>query len=311
MLLQPDSMAVRKDAESADTVWGATNGGADPMAALQRSVGKAEIAFKQRDGHTVLDRVYQSGCCKVRFPRPEPNGITEAVLLNTAGGLTDGDAVETRACWGRGTCATVATQAAERIYRSRGANARITNRLEVRDAATALWLPQETILFDGGRFSRRFIADVAGGACLIACEATVFGRHAMGEHVQSGVIEDSWRIRYDGRLVFADGFRLEGDMASTLDRPSIADGARAMATVVQVGRTSEEMVSALRDVTDGLGCKAACTQIGPVLVVRVLAGTGAELRGGLIAVLGFFLAGHAAESEPLASSHALPRVWNC
>ena len=281
------------------------------MLTLQRSVGEATVTFKQRDGNTVLDHVYQSGCCKVRFPRVEPNGITEAVLLNTAGGLTDGDAVATNACWGVGSRAIVTTQAAERIYRSRGANARITNSLEVKDAATALWLPQETILFDGGRFTRRFVANIAAGARLLACEATVFGRHAMGEHVRAGVIEDSWRVRYGGRLVFADGFRLEGDMASTLDRPSIGDGARAMATVIGIGCADEGKVSALRDVIDNLQCRASCTVVGSVIVVRILAETGSAMRCGLIRALEFLIADLDADTGRISPSRALPRVWNC
>lgn len=304
-------MAVRKDVDGTKHERVAAGGGQEAMLTLQRSVGEANVSFKQRDGNTVLDHVYQSGCCKVRFPRVEPDGTTEAVLLNTAGGLTDGDEVATRASWGVGARAIVTTQAAERIYRSRGANARITNRLDAREAATALWLPQETILFDGGRFSRRLVADVAAGASLIACEATVFGRHAMGEHVRTGVIEDSWRVRFDGRLVFADGFRLEGDMASSLDRPSIADGARAMATVIKVGGADEGKVSALRDIIDGLDCKASCTGVGPVMVVRILAGTGADMRCGLIEVLEFFLAERDGVTGRHSPSRALPRVWNC
>ena len=45
--------------------------------------------------------------------------------------------------------------AAERIYRSRREAASLSSRLVVEDGAQACWLPQETIVFEGGRLSRR------------------------------------------------------------------------------------------------------------------------------------------------------------
>ena len=97
------------------------------VVALQRSTGAARIAFKARDGRTVLDDVHQSGCCKVRFPRPDPGATTEAVLINTAGGLTDADRLTVEARWRPGTCAVVTSQAAERVYRSRDLPARVAS----------------------------------------------------------------------------------------------------------------------------------------------------------------------------------------
>lgn len=278
---------------------------------LQRSVGAARIAFKRRGAHTVLDDVYQAGCCKVRFPRAEPGADPEAVLINTAGGLTDGDVIETSARWGEGTRAVVTTQAAERIYRSRGANAHIANHLVVGTAATALWLPQETILFDGGRLKRRLEATIAEDGRLIACEATIFGRHAMGETIRTGAIQDIWRVQHGGKLVFADGFRLFGDMDQVLGRPGIADGAAAIATVIHVGHADEFLLDDLRTVSDALPVKAACSQLGSVIVARLLAPTGATMRSGLIGLLNVLLNRVEPDQELRWRNCALPRVWNC
>lgn len=278
---------------------------------LQRSAGEARIAFKRRGALSVLDDIYQAGCCKVRFPRAEPGADPEAVLLNTAGGLTDGDVIETSAHWGKGTRAVVTTQAAERIYRSRGADALIANHLEVEAAATALWLPQETILFDGGRLKRCLEATIAEDGRLIACEATIFGRHAMGETIRSGAITDVWRVRHGGKLVFADGFRLSGDMDQALGRPGIADGAGAIATVVHVGHANDTLFDELRAATDALPVTSACSRLGPVIIARLLAPTGATLRSGLIRLLNALLN----RIEPVEGlgqrDWALPRVWNC
>ena len=59
-------------------------------------------------------------------------------------------------------------------------------------------------LFSGARLSRRFFVTMAKDASLTLFESTVFGRVAMGERVTEGLFRDHWRIRREGRLVFAD-----------------------------------------------------------------------------------------------------------
>lgn len=276
---------------------------------LQRSAGRAQVGFKTRGPHTVLDTVHQEGCCKLRFPRPEPGNAPEAVLINTAGGLTDSDVLTVEAVWLRGTCASLSSQAAERIYRSRGEPARISNRLRVDSGATGLWLPQESILFDGGRLSRRLTASVEDGGQLLACESTIFGRRAMGETVQRGSLMDSWRIRFDGRLVFADAFEIDGPIADRLNRPAVANGANAVASILYVGAAAERLLTIFRDAAERLGAMAAGSVIGPVLHIRLLAETGAVLRQDLAAVLTQLLS--QLETGGPGPTAVLPRVWSC
>src|SRR5690606_13277635 len=97
--------------------------------------------------------------------------------------------------------------------RSAGGDAEVLTRAKLAERTRLDWLPQETILFDGGRLSRRFEAEVAEGAELLVVEALVLGREAMGETVKSGLFRDRWRIRQNGRLLFADDLRLGGDIA--------------------------------------------------------------------------------------------------
>lgn len=283
----------------------APQAGAAP-ARLQRARGEAAVSFKWRGPLSVLDQVHQSGCCKLRFPKSLGGGPPETVFINTSGGLTDGDEIALAATWADGTSASITTQAAERVYRSRGVAARVANRLAVGAGATALWLPQETILFDGGRLERRLDADLAPGGRLIACESIVFGRTAMGETVRNGALLDTWRIRRAGKLVFADGLSLSNDIQATLDRPAAGGGARAVATVVVVAEDAERMVDPVREVLAEAPCRAGCSCNGEVLVVRILGATGAEMRKSLTGVLRQLLA-LAGDNEDAPAR--LPRVW--
>ncbi len=283
---------------------------------LQRSKGTGRISFKvigrDADRRTVLDDLEQSGCIRLRLPRAEPHVAPSAVLINTAGGLTGGDEIALAATWAPGTLAAITSQAAERIYRASESHAQIDTRLVVGADATALWLPQETILFDGGRYRRRVSIDVADGGCLLACESLIIGRRAMGERVTSGLVNDGWRVRYAGRLVLADALRLKGDIESLLDRPGVGNGARALATVLLIGRGAESCLAPARSIIEDSGATAGVSLVGPVLVLRLLAADGAGLRRDLTALLDGLLA-TMARSFPSrhAGGHlALPRLWH-
>jgi urease accessory protein len=50
-----------------------------------------QVAFKRRGERTVFDTLYQAGCLRVRMPRLESGSSPDAIVINTAGGLTGGD----------------------------------------------------------------------------------------------------------------------------------------------------------------------------------------------------------------------------
>ena len=115
-----------------------------------------------------------------------------------------------------------------------GRPAEIAVKLAVGAGARLSWLPQETILFDRARLKRSIEVDLAADATLLMAEAVVFGRSAMGEAVEQGAFTDRWRVRRDGRLVFAETVRLDGAIARMLREPAVAGGGVAIATVLAV-----------------------------------------------------------------------------
>ena len=119
------------------------------------------------------------------------------------------------------------------------------------DGGAAEWLPQETILFDRCAVRRRLRIELADDAWFLGVESLVFGRAAMGEAVEHASLRDVYEMRRGGRLLLHDAIRLEGEVAATLRRPAIADGARAVATLVYVARDAETMLDPLRSAGDG------------------------------------------------------------
>ena len=137
--------------------------------ALQRARGAVDLVVKAGK----LERFYQSGSAKIFLPKTYAQTI-EAVLVNTAGGLTGGDEFGVRLGAEGDTHLTVSTQTAERVYRALGPqNAKMRVNMTVTGAATLHWLPQETILFDGAGFKRNLDVQMDEDASFLASEIMV------------------------------------------------------------------------------------------------------------------------------------------
>ena len=272
-----------------------SNSSTGTLPKLQRASGHARVSLRLRHGKTRLERLFQEGCAKVRLPRTLPGDTAEAILINTAGGLTGGDRLATEIELAAGATATITTQACERIYRSTGGPATVSTKLRVARGARLAWLPQETILFDGGRLKRTLEADLDHHALLIAVEAVLFGRQAMGEQVLDGAFHDRWRIRRGGKLAFADDLRIDGPIAKQLSQPTITGGCCAIATVLCVG---DDLTGMLEPVRQAVGDIGGASAWDGKLLVRMCAADGLALRKTLEPVLRILLGGY-----------ALPKVW--
>ncbi len=272
---------------------------------LERAEGSARVAFALRQvagrEETRLADLFQDGSAKVRLPRVYDGSGPAAVFLNSAGGVTGGDHLTFEAHFGAGAVATVTTQAAERIYRRSEGVGRIENRLVVEAGANARWLPQETIVFDGAGLSRRLDVELSGDARLFAVESVVLGRTAMGEEVNTVDLADHWRVRRDGRLVYADALRLRGDSRSILSGGATGRGARAFASVLLAASDAVSRLERARElisVLSGDGIEAGASAFDGLLSIRCLALDGRRLR---------------AIVEPLIETLTgwpLPRAWS-
>ncbi len=261
------------------------------------------LAFKARDGATALDTLHQAGAGRARFPNPLEGGTSsqaQAILLNMAGGLTGGDSFDIDLALGEGAAATVTTAAAEKIYRSLdGEPARLHVDGTLSRDSHLLWLPQPTILFDRSALERRSSFDLVGNARLLTAECLIFGRAAMGEEVVSGGVRDHWRIRRDGRLIYADTLRLSGAISETLSRPATFGGARATATVIYAAADAVSRLDEVRALITSTQSTIGASAWGEILLLRGLAKDGRTLQMELRPVI-----------EAL-SGRQLPRIWQC
>ncbi|WP_420963108.1 urease accessory protein UreD [Brucella sp. IR073] len=262
---------------------------------MQRARGSGRMSTKRRGEATRLDTLHQEGCAKIRLPETF-DGSMEAVLINTAGGLTGGDALDWRFTVGEGTALTLTTQACEKVYKASAGTASVETHITAGAGCRVDWLPQETILFDNASLTRRLEVDLADDAEFVAVEAVLLGRKAMGETMRAGLFRDRWRIRRAGHLVHAEETRLSGDIADLSQREAVLSGGRAFATILYCGPSAEALIGPVRAMLDGAPAGASHWQ--DKLVARLAAPDGFALRKILIPVI-----------SHLRQGASLPKVW--
>ena len=251
----------------------------------QRSEGEVLLSM----GAHGLKRMREAHAAKVRIPP----GSQDAILINTGGGLAGGDRFTFTITAEENARLTITSQAAERVYRSLGPAADIEITLAARAGASLMWLPQETILFDGAALRRRITVELAEDAAFLAVESVILGREAMGETVRHARLHDRWRIRQNDRLIFADDVAFDGPPPES---PATLGTARAFATVVLVSPRAEALIDKARAAIGGRGSASAWSG---KLVARLAARDGFELRKSLIPALTL-----------LADRTHLPKTWS-
>jgi urease accessory protein len=253
----------------------------------------------------VLRGLRQSGSFRCLFPRIKTTSL-EAVLINTAGGITGGDDMRITAGVGAGAALTLTTQTAERAYRAQpGEVGQLQTKLNVAAGGHVNWLPQETILFQSCALSRRLDVDLAPDATALLVEPLVFGRLAMGETVTQGRFHDRIVLRRNGTELYRDAMRFDGDMQAQLDRPHVAAGARALASVIYVAPDARGQLAPLRAM---LPPQAGASVIGDdLLLLRILAADAYELRRSLIPILNRLTQN--CQPQNRLTQGTLPRCW--
>ncbi|WP_394690382.1 urease accessory protein UreD [Hoeflea sp.] len=270
---------------------------------LQRTRGSGRLSVKHAAGQSRIDRLFQEGSARIRLPKVPKGAPLEAVIINTAGGLTGGDHMVWHFEAGEGARMSLTTQACEKTYKANGeTEARVAVRLKLQSASSMAWLPQETILFDRARLQRAIDVDMAADARLLMVEPVVFGRLAMNEAVIKGLFRDRWRIRVGAHLLHAEETRLGPDIDADLNRMAIAAGGLAIATIVMIAPEAEIRLDAVRQI---IGPSGGASYVSPrgaktgKLLARLVAKDSYELRqrlGPLIRLLN--------------PEGGLPKVWS-
>lgn len=283
----------------------------DPNAAnpsdtdLQRADGSVRILVSGSQRGAFIKDVFQRSPVRVMFPRIQGFALEEAVLINTAGGIAGGDRLEYCVTALPNASLALTSQAAEKVYRALNEPAHVSTKLQAFEGAKLAWLPQETIVFNWARLTRKTEIDVTSGSEVLALEWLVLGRAAYGEKVVGGHITDTWHVRKDGRLIWADSFRVSEEIFPHLHRKALLSNFKAIATLIYFGPDLETLLDLLREIVPSPRCHHGTTLVGGVIVVRFAAELSSDLRAGLLNFLRHL--GPELGGGPFRA----PKIWAC
>lgn len=272
---------------------------------LQRANGCGRVVLSGSEYGTRIDDVLERPPIRILFPRTGYGSAEEAVIINTGGGVAGGDRLEFSVSALPGASIAMTSQAAEKVYRALHDPARVATRLEARESTRLAWLPQETIVFNGARIHRMTEIEVFSGAELLALEWLVLGRAAHGEIVVGGSVLDGWRVKKDGRLIWADSFRISDEIFAHLNRKALLSNFNSIATLVYFGPDMDRRLEFLREVLSSVGCDCGVTLVNGLIVARFAAEQSSDLKLALRSVLQQF------ESAVGSGPFRVPKMWSC
>jgi urease accessory protein len=272
---------------------------------LQRADGCGRLVLSGSENGTRIEDVFERSPTRIMFPRTGHCPVEEAVIINTGGGVAGGDRLECSVAALPGASIAVTSQAAEKVYRALHDPARVITRLKARESTRLAWLPQESIVFNGARIHRTTEIELFSGAELLALESVVLGRAAHGEVVVSGSVLDEWRVKKDGRLIWADSFRISDEIFVHLNRKALLSNFNSIATLVYFGPDVDRRLQFLREILSSLGCDCAVTLVSRLIVARFAAKQSSDLKLALRNFLQQF--------EPVVGSgpFRVPKMWSC
>ena len=262
---------------------------------MQRALGEVDLVMVSGS----LRRCFQSGSAKLFLPKTYSPSI-EAVLVNTAGGIAEGDNFTYRLQASDKTNITMTSQAAERVYGAIASRvAHLNIELNITRGTSLHWLPQETIIFNNGRLVRNLTVKMDKSSTLLISEITVLGRKAMKERVQHGFLSDQWRIYREDHLIHAEAVWLDGPIAQKLAGIATASEMSCLATILWVGGDVERRAMITRAYFNTItSVHAGISAWDGKLVIRCLADEARDIKA---AISGCFR---------LLSGFSVPRVWN-
>ncbi|MBJ6762218.1 urease accessory protein UreD [Myxococcaceae bacterium JPH2] len=196
--------------------------------------GMARLGFERCGERTIVRTALAHS--PLRLLTPRNHGHAAWVYSSTlGGGLVDGDVLRLELEVGPGASALLASQGANRVYRSpSGCGSEVRARVE--EGALLALTPDPTACFEGARYAQLTDVRLARTASLALTEVFTSGRSARGERWAFARQSSTVRVFVEDRALLDECWLLDpahGPVAERMGR------FEALATVVLVGPATE------------------------------------------------------------------------
>ncbi|MBD8575514.1 urease accessory protein UreD [Pseudomonas syringae] len=228
--------------------------------------------------------------------------VCQHIIVHPPGGIAGGDRLAISAQVGPQAWAQLTSPGAAKWYRAAGPAFQHLD-LHVEPGATLEWLPQETIVFSQAQAQLETCINLRGDARLCYWDVVALGRPASGERFDLGYFQSQLEIRRDGRLLWHERQRLEGN-DGLLDSPIGLDGKTVFATLLMTGEAGSELLETCRSVNMPNPVRGDLTQLPGLIVARCLADEALHARAWLIELWRHL------RPALLGREARVPRIWN-
>ncbi|MBZ4336161.1 urease accessory protein UreD [Corallococcus sp. AS-1-12] len=213
--------------------------------------GVARLAFERSGPRTVVRTALAHSPLRLLTPRNHGHAAW-AYTSSFGGGLVDGDHLRLEVDVADGACALLATQGANRVYRSpQGCRSDLVAR--VGPDALLAWVPDPTVCFTGARYAQSLDVTLSPGASLVLADVVTAGRSARGERWAFLHYASRLRVAREGRALVDERWVLDPAHGALPERLGRFD---ALASVLLVG-------PALKDARESLAARVAGLPVQP------------------------------------------------
>ncbi len=238
--------------------------------------GFARFAVERVGPRSVVRSAQAHSPLKLLTPRNHGHAAW-AYTSSLGGGLVDGDHLTLEVEVATGATALLASQGANRVYRSPH-GCRSDLRARVEEGALLALVPDPTACFAGARYAQTLDVQLAPGASLVLVEMVTAGRSASGERWDFSHYASTVRVHREGQALLDERWLLDPAHGSLRERLGRFD---ALGTVVLVGPA---LAAAREELAARLGALPVTPRAGFVCSASPFGTEGLVLRGAATSV---------------------------
>ena len=249
-------------------------------------LGRLSLELTRSEHGTQLSRSSHEGPLRIqRVLKPEGNACPHLYLLHPPGGVVGGDRLQTSVELGADAQVLLTTPAAQKLYRSAGARAEVSNRLRLGQRARLEWLPSETLAFSAAQAQLTTRVELAVDAAFIGWDIACYGMPARGEAFDAGRVVSRFELYRGDTPLAIESFDL-GQGSELLASAFALRGQPVVANLYAVPARGPVEATLVDHVREAIGEPAqglcSVSSLQDLLVVRALGPNVEGVRTSLI-----------------------------
>lgn len=174
--------------------------------------GHLQLLCEKKGAKTILQDAYFDGALKITRPvYLEDSGQAGIYMMNTGGGLLNGDRYHMEFVLREGAEAFITTQSSTKIYKTLTQPAVQTIEIHLEKESLLEYLPDPVIAYQDARFKQQMTVRMAKDASFVCTDIFTPGWAPDGTLFRYGLLQGRLHIYVDDRLILFDHVKLEPD----------------------------------------------------------------------------------------------------